>query len=63
VAGESPKSVTAYKNLKKICEDHIADEYEIVVIDLLKHPQLSEGEQILALPTQKKYWLDWILNL
>ena len=51
VAGESLKSVTAYKNLKKICEEHIAEKYEIVVIDLLKHPQLSEGEQILALPT------------
>ena len=51
VAGESTKSVTAYKNLKKICEEYIDEEYTIEIIDLLKHPQLGEGEQILALPT------------
>jgi circadian clock protein KaiB len=37
--------------LKKICEEHLAGQYEIEVIDLLKHPQLASGDQILAIPT------------
>lgn len=51
VAGQTPKSLTAFSNLKKICEEHLAGEYEIEVIDLLKHPQLASGDQILAIPT------------
>jgi len=51
VAGQTPKSLTAFANLKKICEDHLAGQYEIEVIDLLKHPQLASGDQILAIPT------------
>jgi circadian clock protein KaiB len=51
VAGQTPKSLAAFANLKKICEDHLAGEYEIEVIDLLKHPQLASGDQILAIPT------------
>ncbi len=51
VAGQTPKSVTALTNLKKLCEEHLAGKYRIEVIDLLKHPQLARGDQILAIPT------------
>ncbi len=51
VAGQTPKSVAAFANLKKICEEHLAGKYHIEVIDLLKHPQLASGDQILAIPT------------
>lgn len=51
VAGNTPKSVTALQNLKRYCEEHLADQYKIEVIDLLVHPQLAEGDQILAIPT------------
>jgi circadian clock protein KaiB len=51
VAGKTPKSLAALSNLKRICEDHLKDHYRIEVIDLLAHPQLSEGDQILATPT------------
>jgi circadian clock protein KaiB len=51
VAGHTPKSITAFNNLKKICEEHMPDEYHIEVIDLVKNPQLAKGDQILAIPT------------
>jgi circadian clock protein KaiB len=51
VAGQTPKSVTALTNLKKFCEEHLAGKYRIEVIDLLEHPQLARGDQILAIPT------------
>ena len=51
VAGQTPKSLAAFKNLKHICEVHVAGQYRIEVIDLLKTPQLAAGDQILALPT------------
>ncbi|MDB5304469.1 MAG: KaiB protein [Phycisphaerales bacterium] len=51
VAGQSPKSLRAFANLKKICETHLAGRYRIEVIDLLKNPQLAAGDQILAVPT------------
>jgi circadian clock protein KaiB len=51
VAGQTPKSVTALGNLKKLCEEHLAGKYRIEVIDLLKQPQLARGDQILAIPT------------
>jgi circadian clock protein KaiB len=51
VAGQTPKSLAAFANLKKICEEHLAGQYQIEVIDLLKHPQLASGDQILAIPT------------
>ena len=51
VAGQSPKSVRAFANLKKICETHLAGKYNIEVIDLLKNPQLAAGDQIIAIPT------------
>jgi len=51
VAGQTPKSLTAFANLKKICEEHLKGKYHIEVIDLLKNPQLAGGDQILAVPT------------
>ncbi len=51
VAGKTPKSVLALNNLKKYCEEYLKDDYRIEVIDLLVHPQLAEGDQILAIPT------------
>ncbi|TGE26085.1 circadian clock protein KaiB [Hymenobacter aquaticus] len=51
VAGQTPKSVTALANLKKYCEQYLKGRYSIEVIDLLKDPQLAEGDQILAIPT------------
>jgi circadian clock protein KaiB len=51
VAGQTPKSLTAFANLKRICEEHLAGRYEIEVIDLLKHPELAQSDQIIAVPT------------
>ena len=51
VAGQTPKSLTAFSNLKKICESHLDGRYSIEVIDLVKQPHLSKGDQILAIPT------------
>lgn len=51
VAGQTPKSVTALSNLKKLCEEHLAGKYHIEVIDLLQDPKLARGDQILAIPT------------
>jgi circadian clock protein KaiB len=51
VAGQTPKSITAFANLKKICEEHLAGKYRIEVVDLLKTPQLAKGDQIVAIPT------------
>ena len=51
IAGNTPKSMAALSNLKKYCETHLADQYSLEVIDLLVHPQLAAGDQILAIPT------------
>jgi circadian clock protein KaiB len=51
VMDQTPKSLTAFSNLKQICETHLKGRYRIQVIDLLKHPQLAKGDQILAIPT------------
>ena len=51
VAGQTPKSLAAIANLKRICEDHLAGSYTIEVVDLLVSPQLAAGDQILAVPT------------
>jgi circadian clock protein KaiB len=51
VAGQTPKSLLAFANLKRICEEHLAGRYRIEVIDLMQHPQLARGDQILAIPT------------
>ena len=51
VAGQTPKSVLAFRNLKRICEEHLQGRYEIEIIDLVENPQLAAGDQILAVPT------------
>jgi circadian clock protein KaiB len=51
VMDQTPKSVTAFANLKKFCESHLKGRYHITVIDLVKQPQLAKGDQILAVPT------------
>lgn len=51
VAGQTPKSLAAFANLQRICEEHVPGQFHIEVIDLLKHPQLARGDQILAVPT------------
>jgi circadian clock protein KaiB len=51
VAGQTPKSLLAFRNLKGICEEHLQGHYEIEIIDLLENPQLAQGDQILAVPT------------
>ena len=51
IAGQTPKSITALTNLKKICEQHLANQYNIEIIDLVRHPGLARKDQILAIPT------------
>lgn len=51
VAGESPKSLEAFRNLKQLCESHLAGRYEIELVDLLEHPRLARGDEIIAIPT------------
>lgn len=51
VAGTTPRSVAAFENLKKICEEHLCGKYSIEIIDLLENPKLARGDQILAVPT------------
>lgn len=51
VAGQTPKSVAAFANLKKLCEEHLPGRYTIEVVDLMEHPQLAAGDQIVAIPT------------
>ena len=51
VAGQTPRSLTAFENLKRICETHLKGHYRIEVIDLVEQPHLSKGDQIFAIPT------------
>src|SRR5438270_13817197 len=51
VAGQTPRSIDAFANLKKLCEEYLPGRYNIEVVDLVKHPQLAAGDQILAIPT------------
>lgn len=51
VAGQTPKSLQAFANLKKICEEHLKGQYRIEIIDLIENPKLARGDQILAIPT------------
>jgi circadian clock protein KaiB len=51
VAGQTPNSVRAFANLKKLCDENLKGKCKIEVIDLLKNPQLAAGDQILAIPT------------
>lgn len=50
-AGQTPKSLAAYENLKRICDEHLPGRYEIEVIDLMKNPRLAKEDQIVAIPT------------
>ena len=51
VAGQTPKSIQAFENLKRIGDTHLSGRYKIEVIDLLKNPKLAKGDQIVAVPT------------
>ena len=51
VAGQTPRSIGAFMNLKKICDEHLRGRYELEIIDLLQKPLLARGDQILAIPT------------
>jgi circadian clock protein KaiB len=51
IAGQTPKSLTAFSNLKRFCEENVPGKYHIEVIDLAKNPQLAKTDQILAIPT------------
>ena len=51
VAGQTPKSITAVANLKKICDEHLPGRYQIEIIDLMKDPALAMRHQIVAIPT------------
>ena len=51
VAGQTPKSLAAMSNLKRVCSEHLDGTYTLEVIDLMKNPQLAQGDQILAIPT------------
>lgn len=51
VAGKTAKSVAAFENLTRLCEEHLPRKYQIEVVDLLVHPQLAKGDQIVAIPT------------
>jgi len=51
IAGQTPKSITALKNITRYCREYLDGKYSIEVIDLLKNPQLAEGDQIFAIPT------------
>jgi circadian clock protein KaiB len=50
-AGQTPKSLAAFRNLKKVCEEHLAGRYEIEVVDLMANPRLAKDHQIVAIPT------------
>jgi circadian clock protein KaiB len=54
IAGQTPRSIAALTNLRRIVDEYLGGEYEIVVIDLLENPQLAKGDQILAVPTLVK---------
>lgn len=56
VAGQSPKSLRAFANLKSLCDQHLAGQYEIEVIDLVEHPSLARSDDIVAIPTLVR-WL------
>ena len=51
VAGQTAKSIRAFANLKVLCDQHLQGRYQIEVIDLLEHPEMARGDQIVALPT------------
>jgi circadian clock protein KaiB len=54
IAGQTPKSVAALSNLRRICDEYMSGRYDLKIIDLLQHPQLARGDQIVAVPTVVK---------
>jgi circadian clock protein KaiB len=50
-AGQTPKSLAAVKNLRRVCDEHLPGQYEIEIVDLLKNPRLAKDDQIVAIPT------------
>jgi circadian clock protein KaiB len=51
VAGQSPKSLNAFTNLTRVCNEHLESRYEIEIVDLVEHPELAAGDEIIAIPT------------
>jgi len=51
VAGKSPKSMTAIENLRQVCEEYLPGRYDVELIDLVEHPRLARGDEIIAIPT------------
>lgn len=51
VAGKTARSVAALENLRRLCQEHLPGKYHIEVVDLVAHPQLAKGDQIVAIPT------------
>ena len=51
IAGQTPKSITAIANLKRLCETHLSGRYSIEIVDLIKNPSLAQRDQIIAVPT------------
>jgi circadian clock protein KaiB len=51
VAGQTPKSIVALANLKRICDEHMNGQYKIEIVDLMENPQLAQRDQIVAIPT------------
>lgn len=51
VAGQSPKSLKAFANLTRLCEEHLPERYDIEIVDLVENPQLAAGDEIIAIPT------------
>lgn len=50
-AGQTPKSLAALSNLKKLCDEHLSGRYSIEIVDLLQNPRLAKDDQIVAIPT------------
>jgi circadian clock protein KaiB len=51
IAGQTPKSIAALANLRRICDEHMQGQYEVEVIDLMENPHLAQKDQIVAIPT------------
>jgi circadian clock protein KaiB len=51
VAGQTPKSLAAMNNLRRVLDEHLAEEYKVEIIDLLENPRLAKEDQIVAIPT------------
>ena len=63
IAGQTPKSMRALDNLRRICEEHLAGQYTIEVVDLLVNPKLAKEDQIIAIPTLVRKLPDPIRNI